>query len=42
LAAGSVFGQGYLSDLESGHRTGTPETIAQIAQALEAPVGWLS
>ena len=35
-------GQGYLSDLESGPRTGTPETIAKLAQALEVPVEWLS
>jgi DNA-binding XRE family transcriptional regulator len=34
--------QGYLSDLESGRRTGTPETIAKIAQALNVPVEWLS
>ena len=35
-------GQGYLSDLESGRRTGTPETIAKLAQALNVPVEWLS
>jgi DNA-binding XRE family transcriptional regulator len=35
-------GQGYLSDLEKGRRTGTPETIAKLAQALEVPVEWLS
>jgi hypothetical protein len=35
-------GQGYLSDLESGRRTGTPETIAKLAQALGVPVEWLS
>jgi hypothetical protein len=34
--------QGYLSDLESGRRTGTPETIAKLAQALDVPVEWLS
>ena len=34
--------QGYLSDLENGRRTGTPETIAKIAQALNVPVEWLS
>jgi hypothetical protein len=34
--------QGYLSDLESGRRTGTPETIAKLAQALNVPVEWLS
>jgi hypothetical protein len=35
-------GQGYLSDLERGRRTGTPETIAKLAQALKVPVEWLS
>jgi hypothetical protein len=35
-------GQGYLSDLENGRRTGTPETLAKLAQALEVPVEWLS
>jgi DNA-binding XRE family transcriptional regulator len=34
--------QGYLSDLESGRRTGTPETIAKLARALNVPVEWLS
>jgi DNA-binding XRE family transcriptional regulator len=34
-------GQGYLSDLENGRRSGTPETIAKLAQALEVPVEWL-
>ena len=35
-------GQGYLSDLESGRRTGTPETLAKLAQALDVPGEWLS
>ena len=35
-------GQGYLSDLEIGRRTGTPETIAKLAKVLEVPVDWLS
>jgi predicted transcriptional regulator len=35
-------GQGYLSDLETGRRAGTPETIAKLAQALNVPVEWLS
>jgi DNA-binding XRE family transcriptional regulator len=34
--------QGYLSDLESGRRAGTPETIAKLAQALNVPAEWLS
>lgn len=35
-------GQGYLSDLENGRRSGTPETIAKLAQALDVPVEWIS
>jgi transcriptional regulator with XRE-family HTH domain len=35
-------GQGDLCDLESGRRTGNPETIAKLAQALDVPVDWLS
>jgi hypothetical protein len=35
-------GQGYLSDLESGRRAGTPETLAKLAQVLKVPVEWLS
>ena len=35
-------GQGYLSDLESGRRTGTPATIAKLAKALRVPTEWLS
>ena len=35
-------GQGYLSDLENERRTGTPETIAKLAEALEVPVEWIS
>ncbi len=34
--------QGYLSDLESGRRAGTPETIAKLAKVLEVPEEWLS
>ena len=35
-------GQDYLPDLESGRRTGTPETTAKLARALNVPVEWLS
>jgi hypothetical protein len=35
-------GQGYLSDLESGRRTGSPDTIAKLAAALRVPSEWLS
>jgi len=34
--------QGYLSDLETGRRTGTQETIAKLAQILNVPAEWLS
>jgi len=34
--------QSYLSELESGQRKGTPETIAKIAEALDVPLDWLS
>jgi hypothetical protein len=34
--------QGYLSDLESGRRKGTPETVARLAQVLNVPVEWIS
>lgn len=34
-------GQGYISDLESGRRKGTPETLALIAKALEVDGNWL-
>jgi transcriptional regulator with XRE-family HTH domain len=33
--------QGYLSGLEPGRRTGTPESIAKLAQALNVPADWL-
>ncbi len=42
LTSKTGIGQGYLSDLETGRRTGTPETIAKLAQALDVPVEWLS
>jgi len=35
-------GQGYLSDLESGRRTGTADTIEKLAKALNVPAEWLS
>ena len=42
LNAKTGIGQGYLSDLESGRRAGSPETVAKLAQALNVPVEWLS
>jgi DNA-binding XRE family transcriptional regulator len=41
LAAMTGLGQGYLSDLESGRRQGTVETLAAIAKALDVPPSWL-
>jgi hypothetical protein len=35
-------GQGYLSDLETGRRTGSADTIAKLADALDVPVAWLA
>ena len=34
--------RGYLSDLGSGRRTGTADTIAKLAQALDVSAEWLS
>jgi len=42
LASKTGIGQGYLSDLESGRRTGIPETIAKLADALNVPNEWLA
>lgn len=42
LSAQTGVGQGYLSDLESGRRAGTPETLEKLAQALQVPVEWLA
>jgi DNA-binding XRE family transcriptional regulator len=41
LAFKTGVGQGYLSDLESGRRKGTPETLTMIAAALDVPTQWL-
>ena len=35
-------GQGYLSDLETGRRKGSAETLAMLARALDVPVDWIS
>ena len=42
LARQCGIGQGYLSDLESRRRAGSPETIAALATALDVPLGWLT
>ncbi len=41
LAARSGIAQGFLSEIESGKRVGSRETLEKIAQALDAPAGWL-
>ena len=33
-------GQGYLSDLESGRRKGTPETLTKLAKAFDVDPSW--
>jgi DNA-binding XRE family transcriptional regulator len=42
VAQRSGIAQGFLSDIESGRRVGSRETLEKIAQALEAPLAWLS
>jgi len=42
LNSATDISQGYLSDLENGRRTGSPETIAALAKALDVPMEWLS
>ena len=34
--------QGYISDLEAGHRKGTRETLSQLAEALGVDAAWLN
>lgn len=34
--------QGYLSDLESGKRTGSKETLQLLAECYRVPLGWLT
>jgi MoxR-like ATPase len=41
LEARTDIGQGYISDIESGRRKGTPETLTKIAEALRVPAEWL-
>lgn len=41
LSKMTSLGQGYLSDLESNRRQGTPETLKAIARALEIDPGWI-
>lgn len=41
LAFKTNIAQGYLSDIESGRRKGTDETLKAIAKALDVPAEWL-
>jgi ribosome-binding protein aMBF1 (putative translation factor) len=41
LAATANVSQGYLSDIESRRRTGAPETLHRLAEALNIPSQWL-
>jgi hypothetical protein len=42
LADASGIGQGYLSELEGRAKTGSPETLAKLAQGLDVSLGWVS
>lgn len=41
VAAKASITQGYLSDLESGRRAGTPETLQKLAEILGVSGAWL-
>ena len=41
VAAAAGLNQGFLSELESGAKTGSSETLAKLAAALDAAPGWL-
>ncbi len=41
LAEAAGIGQGYLSELEARSKTGSPETLAKLAGALNVSVNWL-
>jgi len=41
LAFKTNIAQGYISDIESGRRKGTVETLTAIANALDVPAEWL-
>ncbi len=42
LALQAKLTQGYLSDIESGRRTGSSEVLARVAKILAVPPTWLS
>lgn len=37
LAEAATIGQGYLSEIERGHKTGGPETLRRLAEVLDVP-----
>ena len=42
LSRAAGLGQGFLSELEAGSKSGSPETIEKLALALDVPKGWIS
>ena len=42
LAEAAGLTQGYLSEIESRSKAGTPETLSKLAKALDVPDGWLA
>jgi DNA-binding XRE family transcriptional regulator len=42
LSKAAGMGQGYLSELESGMKSGSAETLEKLALALNVPNGWIS
>lgn len=42
LADKAGIGQGYLSDLESGRRTGSSDVLRALAERLDIPLEWVS
>lgn len=42
LAEKAGIGQGYLSDLESGRRTGSSEVLQTLAECLDVPAEWIA
>jgi DNA-binding transcriptional regulator YiaG len=41
LAEASNINQGYLSELETGAKSGAPDTLKLLARTLDVPEGWL-
>jgi hypothetical protein len=42
LASGAKLRQGYLSDIETGRRKGSPATMERLAGALDVPLRWIA